>query len=43
MITKKIQLEMAIESIQPHPTPKVDLEQYNTPAKMRLHWVILKD
>lgn len=34
MITKKIQLEMAIESIPPHPTPKVDLEQYNTPAKI---------
>ncbi len=34
MITKKIQLEMAIQSIPPNPTPKVDLEQYNTPARI---------
>ena len=32
MINKKIQLEMALQFIPPHPTPKVDLEQYSTPA-----------
>ena len=31
-IRKKKQLEMAIQSIPPHPNPKVDLEQYSTPA-----------
>ncbi len=32
MINKKIQLEMALQSIPPHPNPKVELEQYSTPA-----------
>ena len=32
MINKKIQLEMDLQFIPPHPTPKVDLEQYTTPA-----------
>jgi putative methylase len=32
MINKKIQLEMDLQFIPPHPTPKVDLEQYSTPA-----------
>ena len=31
-IRKKKQLEMAIQSIPPHPNPKVELEQYSTPA-----------
>ncbi len=34
MITKKIQLEMALQSIPPHPNPKIELEQYNTPARI---------
>lgn len=31
-IRKKKQLEIAIQSIPPHPNPKVELEQYSTPA-----------
>lgn len=31
-ITKKKQLEMAIQKVPKHPNPKVDLEQYSTPA-----------
>lgn len=31
-ITKKKHLEMAIQKIPKHPNPKVDLEQYSTPA-----------
>ena len=31
-IRKKKQLEMAIQSIPPHPNPTVELEQYSTPA-----------
>lgn len=31
-IRKKKQLEIAIQSIPPHPNPKVNLEQYSTPA-----------
>ena len=31
-ITKKKHLEMKIQSIPPHPNPKVGLEQYTTPA-----------
>jgi putative methylase len=34
MITKKIHLEMALQDILPHPDPKVDLEQYSTPAEI---------
>ncbi len=32
MITKKIHLEMALQSIATHPIPKVELEQYSTSA-----------
>lgn len=31
-ITKKKHLEMAIQKVPKHPNPKVDLEQYSTPA-----------
>lgn len=31
-ITKKKHLEMAIQKVPNHPNPKVDLEQYSTPA-----------
>lgn len=31
-ITKKKHLEMAIQNVPKHPNPKVDLEQYSTPA-----------
>ena len=31
-ITKKKHLEMAIQNVPSHPNPKVDLEQYSTPA-----------
>lgn len=31
-ITRKKHLEMMIQSIPPHPKPKVDLEQYSTPS-----------
>ena len=31
-ITKKKHLEMAIQKVPKHPNPKVDLEQYFTPA-----------
>lgn len=31
-ITKKKHLEMAIQKVPKHPSPKVDLEQYSTPA-----------
>jgi len=31
-ITKKKHLEMAIQKVSKHPNPKVDLEQYSTPA-----------
>lgn len=31
-ITKKKHLEMAIQKVPRHPNPKVDLEQYSTPA-----------
>ena len=31
-ITKKKRLEMAIQKVPKHPNPKVDLEQYSTPA-----------
>ena len=31
-ITKKKHLEMKLQSIPPHPNPKVGLEQYTTPA-----------
>lgn len=34
MITKKRHLEMALQSIPPHIKPKVELEQYTTPAKI---------
>ena len=34
MITKKKQLEMALQSIPPYPNPKIELEQYNTPARI---------
>jgi putative methylase len=32
MFKKKIQLEMALQGIPPHKSPKVELEQYSTPA-----------
>ena len=31
-ITRKKHLEMIIQSVPNHPKPKVELEQYNTPA-----------
>lgn len=31
-ITKKKHLEMAIQKVPKHPNPKVDMEQYSTPA-----------
>ena len=31
-IRKKKQLEIAIDSIERHPNPKVELEQYSTPS-----------
>ena len=31
-ITKKKHLEMKLQSIPPHPNPKVGLEQYTTPS-----------
>lgn len=31
-ITKKKHLEMKLQSVPPHPNPKVDLEQYSTPS-----------
>lgn len=31
-ITKKKHLEMAIQKVSKHPNPKVDMEQYSTPA-----------
>jgi len=34
MIRKKRHLEMAIEGITSHPSPRVDLEQYSTPSKI---------
>ena len=34
MIIKKRHLEMALQSIPPHLKPKVELEQYTTPAKI---------
>lgn len=34
MITKKKQLEMALQAVPPHPHPKPDFEQYHTPAKI---------
>lgn len=33
-ITKKKHLEMAIQKVPRHPNPKVDLEQYSTPANI---------
>lgn len=33
-ITKKKHLEIAIQNIPSHPNPKVDLEQYSTPASI---------
>lgn len=33
-ITKKKHLEMAIQKVPKHPNPKVDLEQYSTPANI---------
>jgi putative methylase len=32
MINKKKQLEMALQGIPPHRSPKIDLEQYSTPS-----------
>ena len=32
MFTKKRQLEMALQRIPPHTSPKVALEQYSTPS-----------
>ena len=32
MFKKKRQLEMALQDIPPHESPKVDLEQYSTPS-----------
>ena len=32
MFNKKRQLEMALQSIPPHKSPKIDLEQYSTPS-----------
>ena len=32
MINKKKQLEMALQGIPPHKSPKIDLEQYSTPS-----------
>ena len=32
MFKKKRQLEMALQDIPPHASPKVDLEQYSTPS-----------
>ena len=34
MINKKRHLEMALQSIPNHPNPKVNLEQYSTPAEI---------
>jgi putative methylase len=34
MIRKKRHLEMVLEGIPPHPSPRVDLEQYSTPSKI---------
>ncbi|EKQ52039.1 MAG: putative RNA methylase [Methanobacterium sp. Maddingley MBC34] len=34
MITKKRQLEMALQAIPPHPHPDPNLEQYHTPASI---------
>jgi putative methylase len=34
MITKKKQLEMALQAVPPHPHPDPDREQYHTPAKI---------
>lgn len=34
MIRKKSQLEIALQSIPTFPNPKIDLEQYKTPAKI---------
>ena len=34
MIRKKRHLEMALEGIPSHPSPRVDLEQYSTPSKI---------
>ena len=31
-ISKKKHLEMILENVPGHPNPKVDLEQYSTPA-----------
>ena len=33
-ITRKKHLEMKIQSIPPHPKPKVELEQYSTPSNI---------
>ena len=32
MFNKKRQLEMALQDIPPHQSPKIDLEQYSTPS-----------
>ena len=32
MFNKKRQLEMALQDIPPHKSPKIDLEQYSTPS-----------